>query len=54
MQLRRTPLSARPTYVARNAWRLIKNARTTVKSGWAMLPFLFGNGAAESARNEFI
>jgi radical SAM superfamily enzyme YgiQ (UPF0313 family) len=42
----------RPSYVVRNAWRMIKNAKTTAKSGWAVIPYLLGKEASESARNE--
>lgn len=43
----------RPRYVARNAWRLVKNPRTTLQCGRALLPFMFGSGVA-GARNELI
>jgi radical SAM superfamily enzyme YgiQ (UPF0313 family) len=44
----------RPSYIARHAWRLLKNPASTLKAGKAVLPFLFSSGMPEAARNEVL
>lgn len=43
----------RPSYIARHAWRLMKNPATTFQVGRSMLPFVFGSHLA-SARQELV
>lgn len=43
----------RPTYMARHAWRFLRNPGETLRCGKAILPFMMGNGL-EAARNEVL